>query len=208
MLADNTEYDLASKLGEKYPGREAYNKLALRNILAGRIALFDYDTSYRPEFSEEKYGNLSPSYPTSDNEPIIEMQSVCEIKTAVNEEVLAPNEVVSFRAPNFRTIMTYPGYVNYFIQLSEETLSGSKKAVAATFETFYEYLTKRSEPIVLSDSSYNLAEMIEELTPEKEALYTIDAPIKYTLSGRTLTKSSSGNYVIKLTSVSYVSWAI
>jgi len=50
--------------------------------------------------------------------------------------VLARHEVIQFRAPNFKTVNTYPAYVNYFVKLNNDTGSNaankSQAAVPAT----------------------------------------------------------------------------
>ena len=45
---------------------------------------------------------------------------------------LAANEIIQFRAPNFRTSLTYPAYANYYAVLNT---AGTTDAIAAKFLT-------------------------------------------------------------------------
>lgn len=63
-LADGREFDIASedtsgkKIDLTAEGKKYYNKLALRNILAGRIRLFNYTNDFNYSFTESDYGTL------------------------------------------------------------------------------------------------------------------------------------------------------
>ena len=123
------------------------NKLILRNILAGRVAAFDYDTSFKRAYNEQAYGNsIKPMYPQSDDDAskIVKLTSECRIPVTNADTVLTDNEVVSFRAPNFVTTFTYPSYVNYFLHLT-----GSTHSIAANAD----YQLKTSEWIAFTYTS-------------------------------------------------------
>ena len=119
----------AESIAEEEKRKIYLNKLILRNILAGRVAAFDYDTSFKRAFNEQAYDNsaepsIDPIYPQSDDDAarIVKLESECEIPvTNSTFTVLTDNEVVSFRAPNFITTFTYPAYVNYFLHLTGST---------------------------------------------------------------------------------------
>lgn len=122
------------------------NKLILRNILAGRVAAFDYDTSFKRAYDEQAYGNsIASMYPQDDTEAarIIKLESECllPVGTSIPDTsvpntsiyptiTLTDNEVVSFRAPNFITTYTYPAYVNYFLHLDSTAHDSDKLYIA------------------------------------------------------------------------------
>ena len=73
--------------------------------------------------------------------------------------VLAQNEVIQFRSPNFKTTATYPAYVNYYVHLSEDQSSKvranaytrSNAAVAATMQSLLEFFEGGPEYIGQQD---------------------------------------------------------
>lgn len=98
-------------------GRQTYNKLALRNVLAGRISLFEYNESFKPDLSEKPLSNLDHDmYPTGNNK-IVRLTSKFEPAVS-NSLELKDNEVIQFMLPNFTTEITYPGYINYWLTLA------------------------------------------------------------------------------------------
>ena len=118
MTGDNEELDFASTStdGTTYIGRDLYNKLVVRNILAGRVELFNYNTSFKAELDEEQYPDKDLIYPTNDN-VIEKLTSSCEISTTTLPTILSKNEVIKLRKPNFKATVTYPAYVNYYLYL-------------------------------------------------------------------------------------------
>ena len=155
-LEDNTEVDLvaydSSHIVEQAPANRIYNKLALRNILAGKIAAFAYDNDFKSEYNKLPYPDYEETYPTSGK--ITKIQSQFDISEAFmkkeidnpdasevkndNALVLKENQVLQFRLPNFRTITTYPAYVNYFLRRNEQ--AQGNPGIAATFMTLKDYL--------------------------------------------------------------------
>ncbi len=130
------EYAVASTTEEAatsgYTGRQLYNKLALRNILAGKVELFKYDNSFKPELSEAKTSLPNTILPTGSNK-IEKFITNCTLDISnleSNPVKLLSNEVLQFRAPNYKTTITYPAYVNYFLKLKTD---GDIPAKAATF---------------------------------------------------------------------------
>ena len=183
--------------------------MVLRNILAGRVAAFDYDTSFQRAFNEQPYGGtIAPIYPVSgasiDNR-IVKLTSECNIP--INDDtptILTANEVVSFRAPNFRTTFTYPAYVNYFLHLentrtfipkdSEYLLknnewiafnytSSTKDDEGQSSETVVNYVAGGGiviKPnIDLYDSTYN--KQTNKKNPSKTSWYNFDSLYKTTI---------------------------
>jgi len=130
-----------------------YSKLIARNILAGKIALLDYNESFKPEITEENYGEgLNPQYNT-----ITKISPKCEIISSaagkINSTQLYKNEIVQFRAPNFKTTVTYPAYVNYFAHFnsSDDQTSGGQNtqdAVAATMMTLKTFMASHWSELV------------------------------------------------------------
>jgi len=151
VTADGIEHRLGETEGT---GNVIYNKLALRNILAGRIQLFNYNTDFKYDFSEASYpsSGIDPetggsvtvitNYPTNADAHISKLSSECKIDlTPTTGEggliQLDKNELLRFRAPNLKTILTYPAYVNYFLKLKDNTeTSNAKPATFQTFKTF------------------------------------------------------------------------
>lgn len=123
--AEGKEYDIASVGGDK-TGKELYNKLALKNILAGRIELFRYDPTFKVELGEALYptGEYSAIYPVNKNTPITTITTECKksLKPQYDGTPLAlkTNEVVKFRAPSLKTLTPYSAYVNYHLILNQK----------------------------------------------------------------------------------------
>jgi hypothetical protein len=51
---------------------------------------------------------------------------------------LKENEVIQFRAPNFKTVATYPGYVNYYFKHNAQGIANTP-AIPATMQTLAEF---------------------------------------------------------------------
>lgn len=174
VYQNGSEYDLASTITTgtedklvKRPGCEAYNKLALRNILAGRVDLFNYNTDFTKDFSEKQYDVLNSDldgpieasryateYPrininTNNNGltnamKIARITSFCEFDLSdpdIFPIELGEHEVIKFKAPNFKTTKTYPAYVNYYIRLRGD--SENQSAIPATFQTLGTFLNTK-----------------------------------------------------------------
>ncbi|MBO7078483.1 MAG: hypothetical protein J6W64_01575 [Bacilli bacterium] len=145
VTADNTEYSIESSIPEKLlKAKVIYNKLALRNILAGKIALFNYNEDFKYEYSEKNNSSYDPIYPapTSSNK-IISLQPELILNTsALLPYTLNDNEVIQFRAPSFKTSKTYPAYVNYFIHLNDDSSGSSdeEEGIPALFKSMQVFL--------------------------------------------------------------------
>ena len=105
-----------------------YNKLVLRNVLAGRIAAFNYDTDFVTNYAETPYTAFSCP------EKVSKLVSHFDARNIDNADgyKLQDNEVIQFRTPNLKTAVTYPSYVNYFLHLETRK---SKPAIPATFQS-------------------------------------------------------------------------
>ena len=156
---DNTDTSIAR-------GKELYNKLALRNVLAGRIAAFQYDNDFETDYSESTYSytsDLVPTaysniYPTGSNY-ITSIESQFNV-IANSDELnanpsysadkglkLLSNQVIQFRTPSLKTVKTYPSYVNYFLKLNLN--ESNKEPIPATFISLRNFM----ESVVPSDSA-------------------------------------------------------
>ena len=129
MKVDNTEYPLVSTGTNKFEDwASMYNKLVLRNVLAGRIAAFNYDTDFVTNYAETPYTAFSCP------EKVSKLVSHFDARNIDNADgyKLQDNEVIQFRTPNLKTAVTYPSYVNYFLHLETRK---SKPAIPATFQS-------------------------------------------------------------------------
>jgi len=118
-LQDGTEVSVK----DDNTGKAKYNQLALRNVLAGRISLFEYNESFKPDLSETALTGYAGLYPTGSNK-IVKLTSKYDpsIETDPETSAMIPitlndNEVIQFMLPNFTTEITYPGYINYWLTL-------------------------------------------------------------------------------------------
>ena len=153
MTADNTEYSVTSNIteGTANPGNKIYNSLVLNNVLAGRVPLFNYNENFKPEFTEKAYdGSYSSNYPTTNGSTIYKLKTSVDIPVAavaansVNEKgeheilTLKENEVIQFRAPSFKTTLTYPAYVHYYLKLNPT--AEYQAAIPVTMQTLGDFL--------------------------------------------------------------------
>ena len=53
--------------------------------------------------------------------------------------VLKEKEVIQFRAPNFKTVKTYPAYVNYYFKSNNKTSGKATAAIPATMQSLTEF---------------------------------------------------------------------
>ncbi len=119
MTVNGQEYDIASEtIGTSGSNlalaKKLYNKLALKNILAGRIELFNYDNDFRTELGEGSYEGYNTFV------DIKAIETSCN-KVPNNGKVsLLSNEVIKLRAPNFKTVESFAAYVNYYLHLTNK----------------------------------------------------------------------------------------
>lgn len=159
---------------------DVYAWLTVRNILAGRVALFNYYNEFKPELTQAPYtkeaaditinvkdenSNLSTFrksdipeklYTTSSTISVVspdgtetieavgeltEIKGLCQLSINKGKRAaLTANEVVRFAAPSYKTSVTYPAYVNYYLHLADGSTSSSKPAVFAKMQLFTNYL--------------------------------------------------------------------
>jgi hypothetical protein len=142
MSADNVDHSISDSDGA---GKTYHNQLVLNNVLAGRVPLFNYDTNFATSFKEKNYsGTYAPIYPNNTNNKQIykiktEVEIPIEAVEGTNILKLTENEVIQFRAPSFKTINTYPAYVNYYLHLDKEG-KNYVQAIPATMQSLRDFL--------------------------------------------------------------------
>lgn len=130
--AEGKEYDIAS-VGTDKTGLNLYNKLALRNILAGRVELFNYDLAFKVELGEAVYptNEYKPIYPETDTvltNIVTECNKDLNSQFTGNPLTLKANEVIKFRAPSLKTLTPYSAYVNYHLILNRKNAEPAQAA--------------------------------------------------------------------------------
>lgn len=209
MVAQNgTEYWITDSDYGTAP-QSAYNKIILKNILAGRVSMFKYNTDFAPSYAETSltYKSSTSVQPplelpikksgSSDLDTIKKLELKLNINTAnisdpthlleSNAITLEENEVIQFKAPNFRTTITYPAYVNYYFK-TETGKSTSTKAIPATFMKLTRYMSTHS-PI---QEGYNAWEDFAN-----NSGYTFDEATTLTLDEFNNIKTKYGQVFIK-----------
>ena len=193
MTATNKELTLSDKTGQ-----EAYNSLALNNVLAGRIPLFNYNTDFVPDYTEKaysgnrlsddgaiegtKYADIYPTDTSNETLTIHKIETEVEIPVKALESghtvKLTANEVVQFKAPNLKTTVTYPAYVNYYFHRNKEN-SGYVAAIPATFQTLGDFLkggpnattavSKAALEYYVNNTNLKSKGLLQELAPSEVA---------------------------------------
>ncbi len=157
LCTDGREYGTASTTSgtdSAQQGRKLYNKLALKNILSGRIELFNYDLNFRQELGEASYPDpdISPVY-----ENVTRIETLCE-KTPVDGVVtLLPNEIIKLRSPNFKTVESLSAFINYYLKLN---LDIKAEAVPARFLDLDSIWLKPVTPERMRFANYFLYELL------------------------------------------------
>lgn len=176
MTVDNTEYPLVSTdTNTNKDWASMYNKLVLRNVLAGRIAAFNYDTDFATNYAEIPYtGFTSP-------EKIVKLVSHFDASgiSSADGYKLQDNEVIQFRTPNLKTAVTYPAYVNYFLHLetrkSKPAIPATFQSVTALFETNDDWnaaINNNTRPFVLTEITKITGEIKPKDLLDKQATYS------------------------------------
>lgn len=148
-----------------------YNKLAINNVLAGRISLFEYNKDFAYSFNTAN----TTIYP-KDKKIISKIESKFTLPLDTGDSIesytLNQNELIQFRAPNFRASKTYSAYVLYYFdnggadgapicsagsiyQLNEEdklyikyTTTKTNSDGSTQSDTKYEYYTGKDKLII------------------------------------------------------------
>jgi hypothetical protein len=171
---DNIEVEKAYTTAKGETAKDIYNKLVLRNILAGRASLFDYDETFIPNNSEKPYTvtkNITTELSNkSDND-----EAAKKIKEAIAVLINDPNT----------TVGEYILYDNK--DRINQGLYSSKSVL--TLKVFDEDITKKLETIladtnhqVYSTDTHNTAKQIvnaKALMGEKElGEYSFEESVK------------------------------
>jgi len=203
---------------KKLKAKQFYNKLTLRNILAGRIEFLKYDTNFAQKVDEvipddafmdtdaaPNYASnttyVAGDYVTYDNQVYQVLKNIAaennnefsDLTTQLYEPVILPefnnilpkleisnqngftvqkditlteNQYIQFRAPNLRTIKSYPAYVNYYLHLNQ---SSEGDAIPAEMQTLFDYLS--------GDNFAKFKDFLNDLVPEPGSITpTLSAP--------------------------------
>ena len=152
MFVDGNEYDCIDNSLDNNKTEDvvkrAYNKLLLRNVLAGRVPLFKYNTDFKPGLNEMLANSKAFILSSDSTKKIASVSSKCTIDTSgvseSNPITLTENEVIQFRAPNFITEITYPAFVHYHLVLDPEDKTIAKNT---------EYQLKKGEKLYIMYTS-------------------------------------------------------
>lgn len=142
LYKTNDEEGLMS-IDENENIRKRYIETLARNILAGRLELFDYDKDFDYEFGQEDTGIEGDYDDTSlghfkGSKFSNVYRADTEVKIPATDGylegyTLRENEVVQFIAPNISSIMTYPAYV-YFRYTGGSTISDGEEHIMQSGE--------------------------------------------------------------------------
>lgn len=110
-----------------------YSTLVLREVLAGRVALLNYDQSFKTSYEEQdvNYYSANALYP--------KFEVALDAGELREAAVLAGAEAIQFRRPNLVDNVIHSAYTNYFLHLGSGTGYGGTSAVPATMQTLYEW---------------------------------------------------------------------
>lgn len=179
LTGDNNEYDLVSLNDSDNMDKDLYNRLVLRNVLAGRIAAFSYYNNTLNDFRDKPYaGSLdhvdpnvegavkvdtadpndsyySVDYSSSDcvsdsNKYIHKL--IAKFKpdcTNTKPLKLEENQVIQFSMPNLKTTITYPAYVNYYFIKNNK--NSIQRWYPATLWSIYDYIKANKTNTNLTD---------------------------------------------------------
>lgn len=182
--ANGTEYDFATNGA----GEELTNKLILRNVLAGRVSLFNEQSEFVANYNETNIAYLP-------NTGVInELRTDFTIAAGYEGLTLKDNEVIQFRKPNYSAFLTYPAYVNYTVKFADP----STVVMAGT-----EYLLDVGDKIYFN---YTPASTNENTTPQEVSIcYTAGTIIRpnfnlmnsESVTGKSYTKSLPNGTEIK-----------
>ena len=121
-----------------------YLKAVEQNVLAGRVALFDYDDAFEPSLSESISDSYKDLYYPQEVDFYSQKYGACRLDPKYEPQLdesaltLNDNEVIQFRTPSMMTEVTYPAYVNYYFYSERlQKNSDSSSAQPASFMTLY-----------------------------------------------------------------------
>jgi hypothetical protein len=140
MKADtsNTEVALLSDDGKTY-----LKNIIAKNVLAGKISLFDYDKQFPYEFGQLNTTTITQlkSASTQSLIPLVVSGSgttASPYKASLDTFTLRANETIQLISPNLTTSITYPAYVNYrFVPAdSTTTISANEEYMLKSGDLF------------------------------------------------------------------------
>lgn len=183
--------------------KNLYNNLALNNVLAGRIPLFNYYTDFQPSYDEAPVdeNGIAEIIPENKDKPIYIIKPKFTIDAGCKNVILNENEVVQFRLPNLKTTTTYPAYVNYFIKLND---SKSTAAIPATMQTLRSFI-ETEHPAGVDGWEYyaNLEDFTKRPSFYNHIVFNVSTNDDYNTCiekvKTELTNNANNIYLIKLT---------
>ncbi len=134
-----------------------YNEMILQNVLAGRVPMFNYDTSIKPTLLESALADQDIELPATAGNQITQIEAIYRPNLAnisTTPVTVGKNEVIQFRAKNYKTTVTYPAYVNYRLVLVNE----GEAAVAAEVTTLGAYVQQKT---LLGSTSHSYFKKID-----------------------------------------------
>jgi len=208
IAANQTEYN------------KLLNKILLNNILAGRVKLFNYVEDFKPAYTDRQYTEYQDAQHTAVAVPVVlptkttdgtnRNQHITEVRPYFEFPLsqslpytLTEGEVISFRAPNFRTTITYPAYVNYYLHL----VSSGNSAVPATFKTFKAYLLDDVARVDLPESCFTNTSTSTDISASVGAETEPHFKKVTDTAGYHFERDASGTYKVKLDDTTFINWA-
>lgn len=139
-----------------------YIELAVKNILLGRIQLFEYNTDFNFEFGQT---NISGKPSIINGLTHISSELTIPKDLLQNMYILRENEVVQAIAPKLNPSITYPAYVNYRFESGNKSIATIMQKATVNNSTYrpgvyYVQSGKNKAPGYLVDASgieYSLA---------------------------------------------------
>jgi len=122
MYADNSEESLFAV--DTHGNRSNYIKLLAKNVLAGKVELFDYNELFDYDFGQEK---LVGSGDEMLYKGVEKVTSEVTINPTHDGYTLKQNEVAQFIMPSLITDITYPYGIGLYLQLNSDKLNAGEE---------------------------------------------------------------------------------
>lgn len=143
--------------------REIYTNLCAKNILAGRVSLFNYDDRFSFDFGQEIVDSNTPMVLNSIEH--IETHANISIKNGKDYK-LKSNEVIQLIGPNLVNEINYTYGINYHYENTNEENYIYEKAYDSAPKLLNEYLTYYTKN---EDGSYSV--VTDPVTTDWESYY-------------------------------------
>lgn len=143
VTANNTEHNLV----ENSANTDQFKFIVAKNILSGRVALFEYDTDFDYSYV---YKDLTK------NEAVRYMQTYANFNSLAGNSsmTLQQNEVVEFIAPHLITTLTYPYGICYHLSLaSGNSISAQSEYQLTGSDSFVVTYTDSSDQVIITPYS-------------------------------------------------------